>query len=110
MSSDSVVTNLLRETGRIIPVTRDEAIKMSTKVSKVFKAFPPSEDQPGPILLHIKEWLKSLTTNNLDKTRAEGFKSKFSNAILKNERGIIYIHDSKDLRDVSLDGGHQGRN
>ena len=60
MSSDSVVTNLLREMDRIIPVTRDEAMKMSTKVT--FKAFPPSEDQPGPILLHIKEWLKSLTT------------------------------------------------
>ena len=55
MSSDSVATNLLRETGRIIPVRREETIKISTKVSKVFKAFPPSKDQPGPILLHKKE-------------------------------------------------------
>ena len=44
--SDSVVTNLLSETGRIIPITRDEAIKRSTKVRKVFKAYRPSEDQP----------------------------------------------------------------
>ena len=83
MSLDLVVTNLFRETGRVIPVTRDEAIKMSTKVKKGFKAFPSSEDQPGPILLHIKEWLKFLKTNNLDKTQTEGFKSKFTNAILK---------------------------
>ena len=85
MSSNLVITNHLRETGRNIPVTRDEAIKMSTKVSKVFKACPPSEDQPGPILLHIKKWLKSLTANNLDQTRAEGFKSKFTNAVLNDE-------------------------
>ena len=51
MSSESVVTNL-RETGRIIPVTRDETIKMSTKVSKVlkFESCPPPEDHLGPIL------------------------------------------------------------
>ena len=55
MSSDSVVTKLLSETGRIIPVTRDEAIKISTKVRNVIKDFPPSEDLSGPILLHIKE-------------------------------------------------------
>ena len=54
MSSDPVATNFLRETSRIIPVTLDEAIKMSTKVRKGFKSFPPSKDQPVPILLHIK--------------------------------------------------------
>ena len=74
VSSDSVVTNLFREICRIIPVTPDEAITISTKVSKVFEACPPSEDQLGPILLHIKERLKSQITNNLNKTRAEGFK------------------------------------
>ena len=45
---------------------------------------------------NLKEWLKSLTTNNLDKTRTEDFKSKFMNVILKMN-GIIYIHHSNDL-------------
>ena len=85
MSSDSVVTNLLLETGRIIPVTRDEAIKMSTKASKVFKIVHHPKDEPGPIHLHVKEWLKSLTTNKLDKTRDEGFKSKFTKACMEED-------------------------
>ena len=102
MSSKSVATNLLHETGWIIPVTRDEPSKMSTKVRKVFKACPPSEDQPRPILLHIKEWLKSLTTNNQ-------IGLKIHECHPKNERVIIYIHDSKDLERRLLDGGHQGK-
>jgi len=56
------------------------------KVSKLFKAFPPFEDRPGPILLHTKEYLKSLQASNLDNDWAEGFKSKFMNAILKSRR------------------------
>jgi len=56
----TVVANLLRETGRIIPLhTRWSHHNIYESKRENFKAYPPSEDQRRPILLHIKEWLKS---------------------------------------------------
>jgi len=73
MFSDSAETTNLRETRRIIPITRDEAIKIHVG-EQSFQSLPTIGGSTGTNPFSYKGMVE-IPSNHLHKTRAEGFKS-----------------------------------
>ena len=101
ISSDSVVTNLGQNYPRHTRRSNQNVNEGELNFQSLTIGWPTGTN-PSPYIGMAK-------INNLDKTWAEVFKPNFMNAILKIERVIIYIHDSKYLERHFIRWGNQGK-